>query len=266
VAELGGLLGRGTSADVFALPGHRVLKLYFPHIARPVMEREYAAAALADRLGLKVARPLGWDERDGRHGVVFERAEGETLLGRMRRRPLGAVAAMWRLAAWQVAMHRHRIDADLRDQAQVLAHRIAGSQASERARSAAAARLAALAAGGGDRLCHGDLHPGNAFVTAAGLTVIDWSKASRGTPAADAARTELLIRYGQYGRLERRFRAVRLGRHWLAEWYLAAYCALSGTGRAEIAAWRLPVAVGWFRGQDTVIHSPLLAIAERLAR
>jgi aminoglycoside phosphotransferase (APT) family kinase protein len=45
----------------------------------------------------------------------------------------------------------------------------------------------------GDRLCHGDLHPGNVLVGADGVSVIDWANATRGVPEADFARTVLLL-------------------------------------------------------------------------
>lgn len=47
----------------------------------------------------------------------------------------------------------------------------------------------------GDRLCHGDYHPGNVLVAADRVGVIDWGYASRGVPEADHARTILLLRW-----------------------------------------------------------------------
>jgi len=46
----------------------------------------------------------------------------------------------------------------------------------------------------GDRLCHGDLHPGNVLVASDRASVIDWANATRGVPAADYARTVLLLK------------------------------------------------------------------------
>src|SRR4030095_15455198 len=45
----------------------------------------------------------------------------------------------------------------------------------------------------GDRLCHGDFHPGNLLVCADRVSVIDWPNATRGVPEADYARTMLLL-------------------------------------------------------------------------
>lgn len=47
----------------------------------------------------------------------------------------------------------------------------------------------------GDRLCHGDYHPGNVLLAGDRTAVIDWGAATRGTPEADHARTLLLLRW-----------------------------------------------------------------------
>ena len=49
----------------------------------------------------------------------------------------------------------------------------------------------------GDRLCHGDYHPGNVMVSGDRVSVIDWSNAARGVPEADHARAILLLRWAE---------------------------------------------------------------------
>ena len=44
----------------------------------------------------------------------------------------------------------------------------------------------------GDRICHGDFHPGNILMTVRGEVVIDWIDVTRGNPLADLARTTIL--------------------------------------------------------------------------
>ena len=51
--------------------------------------------------------------------------------------------------------------------------------------------LAAMPAG--DRLCHGDFHPGNIMVLKQGEMIIDWIDAAIGNPLADIARTTVIF-------------------------------------------------------------------------
>jgi thiamine kinase len=48
----------------------------------------------------------------------------------------------------------------------------------------------------GDRLCHGDFHPGNIVLTKRGPIVLDWIDAIAGNPSADVARTSVLVEGG----------------------------------------------------------------------
>jgi aminoglycoside phosphotransferase (APT) family kinase protein len=49
----------------------------------------------------------------------------------------------------------------------------------------------------GDRLCHGDFHPGNIIEAGRERVLIDWSNAVRADPAADMARTDVLVRLAE---------------------------------------------------------------------
>ena len=49
----------------------------------------------------------------------------------------------------------------------------------------------------GDRLLHGDFHPGNIMLGDQGPVIIDWSGAARGSPEADFARSLLILRLGE---------------------------------------------------------------------
>jgi aminoglycoside phosphotransferase (APT) family kinase protein len=48
----------------------------------------------------------------------------------------------------------------------------------------------------GDRLCHGDFHPGNIMKTGDRHVIIDWSNVAAGDPTADHARANLMIKLG----------------------------------------------------------------------
>lgn len=259
------LVGTGESARVIGLRRGAVVKLFFAHVERHTAEREFAGSAAATALGLLVARPIRIVRVGDCHGLVMDRLAGPVALRRVAKSPVGMTLALAKLALWHSRLHRTPVAATgLPSTRVVLAQRITSSVVAGDA--IAAARRVLDAATDGDRLCHGDLHLGNMIDTPQGLAVIDWAKATIGCPEADAARSELLIRYGKYGRFMRRVAPARIMRHISAEWYLACYCLMSGRRRADIMRWRLPVAVDWMQGQSTMFVPGLQRAIDRMAR
>ncbi len=75
-----------------------------------------------------------------------------------------------------------------------------------------------------NKVCHGDFNPSNVIITPDGTPyILDWSHATQGNGAADAARTYLLF--------------VLDGKQDLAEKYLKLYCFKSDTARQYINNW-----------------------------
>jgi aminoglycoside phosphotransferase (APT) family kinase protein len=75
----------------------------------------------------------------------------------------------------------------------------------------------------GDRLCHGDFHPDNVLLTARGPLVIDWMTAAQGHPAADVARTRLLLTIGDPPNQGAMRLLLLLGRSQFARGYSQTY-------------------------------------------
>ena len=75
-----------------------------------------------------------------------------------------------------------------------------------------------------DKVCHGDFTPGNIIITPEGKHfILDWSHATQGNGAADAARTYLTF-------------CLR-GQNELAEAYLKLFCEKTDTARQYVNAW-----------------------------
>ncbi len=77
----------------------------------------------------------------------------------------------------------------------------------------------------GDALCHGDFHGGNVLFHDGRYWVIDWIDAAKGDPLLDVCHSYVVHALG--------------GIEW-AEFYLARYCAASGTRREDARQW-LPI-------------------------
>lgn len=119
---------------------------------------------------------------------------------------------------------------------------------------------------GGDRLCHGDFHPGNVMVDGDREVIIDWHDASSGNPAGDVARTWLLLRTAHWSYPGTRRAAVRLAASWLFRRYLKRYQALVPGMGERLRRWRLPVVAARLSEELAEVEGPLLRLAADLAR
>src|SRR5689334_1819136 len=166
---VGSRIAQGRQADVYTWDGDRaVLKLY-----REGLDMQAAEAAALTRLnGTGIApRLLDTVTIDGRVGLVLQRLDGLDMLTLLQRQPwrLPSLARMLAHAALRV--HRVQAPSDLPDLIEVLGERIEAADLDTRLREFALRVLHTLPAG--DRLCHGDLHPGNTVVTSNGVSIID---------------------------------------------------------------------------------------------
>lgn len=186
---IGAKIGAGREADVHAWGDDAVVKLYRPGFGGHRAE----AAALATLDGHGVAPKLiDVVDCDGRTGLVLERLGGQDMLALLQRQPWRVLGLARALATAHLAIHAVRIPGGLPDLREVLAARIEDAGLPMRLRDFAVRVLDGLP--DGDRVCHGDYHPGNVLVAADRVSVIDWVGAARGVPEADHARTLLLLR------------------------------------------------------------------------
>jgi thiamine kinase len=242
---LGTRLGAGREAEVFAWGDDAVIKLYRPGFGGYRLE----AAALAALEGHHIAPGLvDVVDRDGRPGVVLERVPGTDMLDLLRRRPWQVSALARTLARTHLAIHQVVAPADLPDVRQILAARIRSVDLTPELRGFVLRELDRLPAG--DRLCHGDYHPGNVMIGAgpAGpasthgtgtVSVIDWPNAARGVPEADHARAILLLRWADPdpGTPPLARALIAAGRSVLGRGYARAYAAGARRPPQDVESW-----------------------------
>lgn len=223
------LIGGGREAEVFAWDDGRVLRLARDPRRHGMIEREAAALAAAHEAGANVP---GVHERvtvDGRPGVVLDRVDGVDLLSWLGSRPWTFRYVARTLGTEHAALHQVEAPAALPALHDDLRHRLGSALVPVDVRRRALERLERLP--DGDRLLHGDFHPGNLLRTAEGCVVIDWTNGTRGDPAADVARSILLAGDGiprrilVLGYLRAYSRELPLDRervdHWLPVWAAA---------------------------------------------
>jgi len=238
----GTLIGRGRTADVYAWEGEWVLKLYRPSFPRDWIGHEAEVGRLVREAGLPAPNVREVVEVEGRLGFICERVTGPSWLDQIKLRPWTAARAGRSLARLHFQVHasaaplrtrlRERVAANVRDARRWL-------------RDDADRVLSALEAlPDGDAICHFDFHPDNVLGAGEQVRIIDWLTAGLGPPAMDVARSLLLIDtpYLPPGFPVLLRPLVRILRHSIGSAYLAEYLRLSRLPRADVDAWRVPLA------------------------
>lgn len=236
-------IAQGASAALYDRGDGHVLKIFRESVSDEMIAREAAVSVHADACGLPTASARGRCDTGQGRAILYPWLDGPTLMHWVRRHPLRAGGALDQMAKLQ--HHIHQAPAGpLRSLKQVLETDISYGPAPDRVKQAAIAYLASLP--DADTLTHGDFHLGNVMMTATGLKVIDWSKAAAGHPAADAVRSEMLMRFGDgpddaITNIWRDWATGRLHRHYLA-------CATFSA--SDMDRWRPVVALAWLRARQ----------------
>jgi len=259
---LGKPIAYGRTAEIYAWGEGQVLKLFFDWVGLGAVQFEQRVGRAVHESG--VAAPAVGEivQREGRYGLVFQRVAGSAMFEALSRQPWqGRRYARW-MADLQAGMHAATTSADLPGQHQRLREKIVQARPlSPRLRAKALAALESLPAG--DRLCHGDFHPGNIMVAGSQFTIIDWIDTTLGNPLADVARTSIIL----LGVIEtgiitnpflrfftRRFHSI----------YLRRYFTLHPGGQAEYHRWLPVVAAARLEEGITEMEDWLLKQAEKV--
>ena len=260
-------IGAGREAEVFALGEGRVLRLARTAAFRQAVERERVALLAAGRSGAPVPGLFERVDVDGRPGLVLERLDAHDLLHGLLRRPWELALVPWVLARVHASLHEGVAPTELPDLRTEVVERLRSDLVPSDVRHAALRRLSELP--DDDRLCHGDFHPGNVLRRrGGGYAVIDWKAATRGDPAADIARTRLLL-VGAWipGVGPRGLQLLLTPFRWaLYSLYLAAYRHWRRVERRTVAAWLPVLAAARLSYDIDQERTWLLAIARRRLR
>lgn len=115
----------------------------------------------------------------------------------------------------------------------------------------------------GDRVCHGDFHPGNILMTSGGPIVIDWTDASCGDPLSDVARTIVLLTSAQLPLNSLFGWLLKLGRKRMLNAYTQEYFRISQLDRPLLKTWIPVVAAARLNEQIPQENERLLNIIRK---
>lgn len=255
------LIGQGRTAEVFAWGENRALKLYYEGWPATAAEAEYQRAEAVFKSGAPAPAVDGVVQIDGRHGVIFERVEGPSLLGDTTSHPWMILWSAHTMAELHARMHA-RHPTGLPAQRERLREKIQAARPLPDALKQVA--LKALAQLPEDTvLCHGDFHPDNIVLSARGPMILDWAEATCGHPLADVARTALLMQHAAVpSHIPGRW-LIETGRALWYRLYLRRYCQLRSLSPEQVNAWMLPVAAARLSEGIPEEEEQLLALIER---
>lgn len=162
---------------------------------------------------------------DGKWAIVSEFIEGETLDSLMKANPDKIDEYLEMFVDLQLTVHAQKSPLlnKLKDK---MKRKIDETSLNATIRYELHTRLESMPKH--NKVCHGDFNPSNIIIKPDGTPyIIDWSHASQGNAAADAAITYLLFKLS--------------GDDEIAEKYLKLYCLKSDTARQYVEKW-LPIA------------------------
>ncbi len=188
--------------------GDRLIKSFGENYSKAMVLNEALNQARVEETGLNIPKILEVSVIDGKWSVAWEYIEGETLEALMERYPEKEDEYLDFFVDLQIRMSKEKVPllGHLRDKMHA---KISASSFPSNVRYDLHVRLDGLPRQ--KMLCHGDFQPSNIIIKPDGTPyIIDWSHATQGNGAADAARTYLLFHLQK--------------KEALAEKYLQLYC------------------------------------------
>jgi uncharacterized protein (TIGR02172 family) len=228
-------IASGRTAEVFAWEDQTILKLYRIEFPTQWVDYEASIGRQVCAAGVRAPAVLDLVEIEGRRGIVYERIQGESMIVQLARQPWKLISLARALAELHANLHRHPLSqlSPLREQIQ------RSIEAAPALPKETKEPLLKILSGlpDGDRLCHGDFHPGNVIMTAEGPVIIDWMTASCGNPWADVARTQLLLTAADVPQGTPGRSLILTARKFFHRAYLKSYFDLIPDGREQLPAW-----------------------------
>ena len=259
-------IAEGREAEMFAWEDGAILRLMREAGTEQRNQWQAAAIEAARSRGVRVPAVLGATTMMGRPGLIMERIEGPDMLTLIGRRPWATFRVGRICGEVHAQLHEVRAPSAIPPLKEMLKRRIEST--GELPPHLAEFALEVLdGLPDGDRLCHGDFHPGNILLAGDEPVVIDWSNALRGDPMADVARTRMMLRLGEPPpgtSFALRLMAL-IGRNLLLSLYQRSYRRARPLDMAAVKRWEIPIAAARLAEGIEEEVPRLLALLERAA-
>ncbi|MBB6638394.1 phosphotransferase family protein [Cohnella thailandensis] len=269
--KLGALIGVGNTASVYEWGSTEVIKLFHDCFdAASEAGKEARNAEIVDGLNVRTPRFSGLVEHEGKPGLVYERIEGKTMLRQIESTAESIDYHAKLMAQLQFELHQVRVrnDSNLKKE---LENRLNWTEElNDGEKRQIRAILASLPEG--NALCHYDFHPDNIILSPNGPVIIDWMNVLIGDPAADVARSSMILQSTDLPSnapewLANGWLSNREYRVWFYEQYWREYQTLSGMLLSDVEQWMVPTIAARIIEVDRVSRGRYLEnMRSRLAR
>lgn len=209
------------TSKILYLDGDKVVKVFDKDYSKASVLNEALNQARVEETGLNIPKIHGVLMLDGKWAIVSEYIEGNKLQQLMMDHPEKYDEYLGLFVDLQLGIYEQTPPL-LMNMFDKMTRKIETSGLDAQKRQRLLKKLAASERR--NALCHGDFIPSNVIIAEDGTPyILDWSHATQGNPAADAARTYLLF--------------CMQDREDTAEKYLELYCTRSGTKKEEVCGW-----------------------------
>ena len=257
------VIGIGRTAEILAWNGNTVVKLFRENWPLTLAKWEEKVARLVSEAGAPMPAVHGIVEFEGRHGIIYERVDGPSMLEEL-------------MSKTEETEHFANVFAELHAQIHSLKVRGLESQRSQLEKKIRNAKplpengkgraLEALRKLPDDNvLCHGDFHPDNIIMSTHGPIVIDWNDATQGNRLGDISRTLLLLQHGEPVQPFRQDKEqIQSLRTRFIMIYLRRYSQIRPMSLENVQMWHLPITAARLSESIKEEESRLLSIVESL--
>jgi len=185
-------IARGRTADIYDWDAGHVLKLFHNWFEIENIEYEQRIARVIHARGLNSPAVGELLQIEERHGLIYERVAGVSMLEMLQRQPWKVFHFGKMLARLHAHMHANVSSREVPSQRKKLENKLkAADKLPSPLRTRLLKTLEVMPIR--ERVCHGDFHPGNILIPGKDATIIDWIDVSRGNPLADVARTSIIL-------------------------------------------------------------------------
>lgn len=229
-------IGEGNTAEVYEWGDTHIIKLFRASFPKEGAIKEYNIALLLNFCDIPIAKAVEFREIDGRTGIVYERITGKSMIEELlESREYRACGRM--LGELHRRVHRAKSPGGLKNFKEILLKEILNNRDLDLSQKDRILNVLKTLPDG-DRLCHGDFHPGNVLIQNKAPIILDWMTACEGEASADVARTSLILKYTVVPEYFPQRNVLQEALPQVFESYVAA----CGIKKEDMDRWMLPVA------------------------